>query len=181
MNYTVKSFQKSSKRAPQLPPLFSLSFHFSNIASNECWELNVFRNSPWYFDNIFLVWEWFWEMWQNPNWSIIWLIMTVFFLIYRRYIGIFQRIGECWIFDVLIETFSEDRCYCLGVPLENPVWYITFWFRFFTVDVISFPFYVLNIETFKRNKFGSLRKLYMHEIIQLPLVMGRFLFSLFTF
>ena len=39
-----KVFERSTKRAPQLPPLSSTSFHVSNIASNKCWELIFFRN-----------------------------------------------------------------------------------------------------------------------------------------
>ena len=41
-----KAFERSTKRALQLLPLSSTFFHSSNIASNECWELNFFRNHP---------------------------------------------------------------------------------------------------------------------------------------
>ena len=34
-----------------------LVHYFSNIASNECWELNFFLHPPWYFESISLVWQ----------------------------------------------------------------------------------------------------------------------------
>ena len=37
-----KVFEKSIKKVRQPPPLSSTFFLFSNIASNECWELMLF-------------------------------------------------------------------------------------------------------------------------------------------
>ena len=42
----LKAFERSTKRAPQLPHLSSTSIPFSNIASNECWEIFFSRIVP---------------------------------------------------------------------------------------------------------------------------------------
>ena len=174
MNYDQNHKLYSQKPLKDLPKEHSnfyhylvLFFHFSNIASNECWELNFFRNLARYFDSISLVWLSICSYKIRSNGlyksgrvltGLIWLIMTVFFLIYFRYISIFQLISECWTFDALIETFCSGRCYYVGAQLESLDWYITFWRRFFTFYIIDFIYHSHNIKIFKRKYFWIFKR-----------------------
>ena len=54
--YSQNHLKDSPKEPPQLVALSSTSFHFSNIAGNDSWEMTFLQNLPWHFDNISVVW-----------------------------------------------------------------------------------------------------------------------------
>ena len=84
--------------------------------------------------------------------------MTVFFLICRRYISIFQLIRECWIWCFDCNILSRQVLLCRSSFWESWLVYHPFWCLSFTVYIIDFPSDVLNIKIFKQKYFWIFKR-----------------------
>ena len=101
--------------------------------------------------------------------------MMVFFLIYKRYISIFQLIRECWIFVFLIVTFvktsdvmSEFQSRILNGILPYGV---DFLLLILLVSLFTFS----TLKYLNENTFGYLKERFIRKIL------GLFLYFLVVF